>query len=166
MCAWITKLREEEPSWKCNCHTSPLRFQKPISIRVFHNTPPTPNNNITITLNHTVLSQPPWGKAWKWTESECIFVPLCADGQKATFLAYICLPLKKKKMLPYISASHLVCIGGTMQLTPVCQWRFWRINALRMQEKRRFYFFFISLCWYLDGMGKTRMGARTKTKKM
>lgn len=38
-------------------------------------------------------------------------------------------------MLPYIRASHLVCIEETMQSTPVCQWKFWRVNAWRMQER-------------------------------
>lgn len=94
---WIANVGEEQPSWKCDCHTSSLPFQKHISIRVFHNTPPTPNNNITITSNHTVLSQPPWGEAWKWTESEFIFISLCADGQKATFFGFHLSSFEEKK---------------------------------------------------------------------
>lgn len=80
-----------------------------------------------------------------------LFLYRCVQMVKRLhFLASICLPLKKKKMLPYISASHLVCIGGTVQLTPVCQWRFWRVTALRMQEKVAFFPSPLhSLCWYL-----------------
>lgn len=157
----------EEHSWKCDRHVIPP-FQKSASIPVLHNTLPAPNNNVAITLNHTVLPQPPWGKVWNWNESEFIFIPLCVDGQKTTYLAYICLPLKKKKTLPYISASHLVCIGETMQLTPVCQWRFWRVTASRMRERLNFFFFlsssvlvFAGKC--LDGRGKT--GVRVRKEK-
>lgn len=46
---------------------------------------------------------------------------------------------RKKKMLPYIRASHLVCIEETMQSTPVCQWKFWRVTAWRMQERLSFF---------------------------
>lgn len=38
-------------------------------------------------------------------------------------------------------------------------------QCLENAGKAAFLLFFISLCWYLDGMGKTRMGARTKTQK-
>lgn len=66
-------------------------------------------------------------------------------------------------MLPYISASHLVCIDETMQLTPVCQWRFWRVTACTMQERLLvvFFFFFDSPLVFaskcLDGREKSRM---------
>lgn len=41
-----------------NGHMSSAAFHEPRSVPAFHNTPPAPNNNIAITLNHTVLSQP------------------------------------------------------------------------------------------------------------
>lgn len=89
-----------------------------------HSVPPTPNNNIAITLNHTVLrcSNRREGKfeseVWNWMY---FYIARCARP-KTTFLAYIRLPLKTK-VLPYFTASHLVCIGENMQSTPVCQWR-------------------------------------------
>lgn len=145
-----------------------MPFHKLVSIPTFHNTPPTPNNNIAIILNHTVLSQPPRGKVWN--ECEFIFISLCVWMTKGTtFLAYICLPLKKKKMLPYISASHLVCIGETMQSTPVCQWRFLESHCLENARKVVFFSLSLAVCVLvfagkcLDGRRKT--GARVRKKK-
>lgn len=67
---------------------------------------------------------------------------------------------RKKKILPYIRASHLVCIGETMQLTPVCQWRFLESGEC----KKGCLFFLLSLCLCvgkcLDGREKTRMKVR------
>lgn len=59
-----------------------------------------------------------------------------------TFFAYICLPLTKA-MLPYIRAPHLVCIEETMQSTPVCQWKSWRVTAWRMQERLSLFSVFV-----------------------
>ena len=65
-------------------------------------------------------------------------------------------------MLPYISASHLVCIGETMQSTPVCQWSFFGESL--PGECKKLSFFFLSVLVFagkcLDGGEKTGAGVR------
>lgn len=90
--------KKKKHSWKCNCHISSVTFHNPVSMPMSHNSPPSPNNNIVIILNHTVPSQPTTRESLELrNESKFIFISLWADGQKTAFLAYICLPLKKKK---------------------------------------------------------------------
>lgn len=110
--------------------------------------------------------------------NEFIFVSLCAHSQKTTFLAYIRLPLKEKKKnktLPYISASHLVCIGETMQSTPVCQWSFfgesllgeckkgWRVSLSLLLSLTLSLSVLVFAGKCLDGRGKSR--ARVRKEK-
>lgn len=137
------EVSEEKRSWKCDCRISSVPLHKPVSIPMFHNTPPTPNNNIAITLNHTVLSQPPWGKVWDSGMNLILFLYHSVRMAKRLHFWPTFVFLWRKKMLPYISASHLVCIGETMQSTSECQWRFWRVTAWRMQERLSFFFFFL-----------------------
>lgn len=76
---------------------------------MFHSTLPTPNNNIAIILNHTVLSQPPWGKAgtqeWIW-----IYLYIAERGWPKDYIFGIHLSSfeeKKKKKCCHTLELHI-----------------------------------------------------------
>lgn len=108
---------------------SSVHFQ--ISIPILHKGQATPNNNIAITSNHTVLLQPPQEKALD--SGIDLFLYLKADGQKSTFLAHIYLAVFEEKKKKSCHTFHI-----WFALTELCSRllcgseAFWRIAAWRM----------------------------------
>ena len=144
---------------------SSVPVREPVSVPALHSTPPTPNNYIAITPNHTVPSQPPRGgggkSEWMWVY---FYITPCGRSEDYIFGLHLSSFEEEKNTLPYISASHLVCIGETMQSTPVCQWRLWRVTDWRTLER---FFFFLSVLVFagkcVDGRGTT--GGRGSKKR-
>lgn len=121
-----------------SCHFS---LSTNVQISKFHNAPPTPNNNIAITVNHIILTEPPWGKV---LELKCLYIYVhitMSWWQREHIFSLNLSSIEKKN-----AAIHKCFTSGSY-------WENYAVNSRVPGEVAESHFFLVYAGQCLDGRG-------------